>query len=464
MAKRARRTAAAIALTVMAVAGGTLVQPGAARAETVRGLEYWLDTLHVLQAQTITKGQGVVVAVIDTGVEATHPDLAGQVLPGKGVTSDAPADGRTDEDGHGTGMASIIAGKGGGDGHELGIAPQAKILPVSNGTSVHMEDIAAGIRWAADNGAKVMNISEGVETPAEPDLVAAVKYALSKDVVIVSATGNVATAGSRAVSEPANIPGVIAVSGIAKAGGFWNGSCYGPETVLAAPSEHVVSSAPKIKSPNGYQLGEGTSGGSAIVSGVAALVRAKFPNLNAANVVNRLISTAQDLGTPGRDDQFGYGQVDPVKALTATVPEVAANPLLAAGGASTGANASAPTKKDEPAISIGMTKGGEIGLGVCLAVVVGVLVLVFVLVRRSRRKARQVPAGGPPGWVGQPPPPPPGWRGPPPPGQTGQFTAPGRPVPPPGYRPGPQPPGTPPPAGPGTPPTGQWQPPRTPQG
>jgi type VII secretion-associated serine protease mycosin len=456
--------AAAIALTVLAVAGGALVQPGVAQADTVRGLEYWLDTLHVIQAQTITKGQGVVVAVIDTGVDATHPDLAGQVLAGKGVTSDAAADGRTDDNGHGTGMASIIAGKGGGDNHELGIAPQAKILPVSNGTTVHMEDIAAGIRWAADHGAKVMNISEGVEAPAEPDLVAAVKYALGKDVVVVSATGNVATAGSTTVSEPANIPGVIAVSGIAKTGGFWTGSCYGAETVLAAPSEHVVASAPKIKSSNGYQLGEGTSGGSAIVSGVAALVRAKYPNLNAANVINRLISTAQDLGTPGRDDQFGYGQIDPVKALTASVPDVAANPLLAAGGASAGADSAGPTKKDEPAISIGMTKGGEIGLGVCLAVVVGIIVLVFVLVRRSRRKAPRAPVGGPPpGWVGQPPP---GWRGPPtgqftPP--TGQFAPPG--PPPPGYRPGP-PPGNPaaPPPGPAAPPTGQWQPPRPPQG
>ena len=349
MAKRGRRTVAAIVLMVFAVAGGALVRPGAAQAQTVRGYEYWLDSLHILQAQAITKGQGVVVAVIDTGVDPTHPDLAGQVLPGKGVTSDAPPDGRTDEDGHGTGMAGIIAGKGGDETHMLGIAPQAKILPVSDGAAVHVEGIAAGIRWAADNGAKVMNISQGIVRPAEPALVDAVKYALDKDVVIVSAAGNAAVAGSPTVSEPANIPGVIAVSGTAKAGGFWQGSCNGPETVLSAPADQVVTSAPKIKSENRYQIGDGTSNSSAIVSGVAALVRAKYPNLNAANVINRLIRTAQDLGPPGRDNQFGYGQIDPVKALTATLPSVPANPLLAGADAGASANATPrATKKAEP--------------------------------------------------------------------------------------------------------------------
>lgn len=398
----------------MAVAGGALFQPGAAQADTVRGLEYHLDVLHILQAQAITKGQGVVVAVVDTGVDATHPDLAGQVLPGKGVTSDAAPDGRGDEVGHGTGMASIIAGKGGSDSHELGIAPQAKILPVSNGVSVHGVDVAAGIRWAADSGAKVINVSEGIEQEIQPELAAAVTYALSKDVVVVAAAGNTVAAGTSSVSEPASIPGVVAVSGIAKAGGFWKGSCFGPQTVISAPSEQIVSSAPKIKSSNGYQIGDGTSGGSAIVSGVVALIRAKYPDLNAANVINRLIVTSQDLGTPGRDDQFGFGEVDPVKALTASVPSVSVNPLLAGAGTSATPGAG-KTTKDEPAISIGMTKGGEIGLGVCLVAVVLVVVLVIVLIRRSRSK--KPPPGPPPGWTPPPPgwtPPPPGWRGPPP--------------------------------------------------
>jgi type VII secretion-associated serine protease mycosin len=434
---------------VMAVAGGALVQPGAAQADTVRGLEYHLDVLHIPQAQSITRGRGVGVAGFATGVPATHPDLTGQVLSGKGVTSDAAPDGRDDEVGHGTGMASIIAGKGGGNNHELGIAPQAKILPVSNGVGVHGEDIAAGIRWAADNGAKVINISEGVEREIERDLAAAVTYALSKDVVVVAAAGNVVAAGTSAVSEPASIPGVVAVSGIAKTGGFWKGSCFGPQTVISAPSEQIVSSAPKIKSSNGYQIGDGTSGGSAIVSGVVALIRAKYPDLNAANVINRLIVTSQDLGTPGRDDQFGFGEVDPVKALTASVPSVSANPLLAGAGTGPSAGTKKSATADEPAISIGMTKGGEIGLGVCLAAVVLVLVLVvFVLVWRSRRKKPS--PGPPPGWTPQQPPP--GWRGPPPPpGQPGQF-------PPTGHRPGQPAPSGPPP------PTGQWQQPRPPQG
>ncbi len=94
----------------------------------------------------------------------------------------------------------------------------------------------------------------------------------------------------------------------------------GPQTALAAPAVDIFSTGPEFPPYNGYRIGNGTSDATAIVSGVAALVRSKFPNLSAAEVVHRLEATADDKGPPGRDDDYGYGIVDPVKALTADVP------------------------------------------------------------------------------------------------------------------------------------------------
>jgi hypothetical protein len=236
------------------------------------------------------------------------------------------------------------------------------------------------------------------------------------------------------VSEPANVPGVIAVSATTRSGGLWFGSARGPEIALAAPGERIVGAAPPAKSTSGYSIGDGTSGAGAIVSGVAALIRAKYPRLNAANVINRLIRTAKDLGPPGRDDDFGYGLVDPVAALTAPVPEVSQNPLLGSSRATPSPGRRMVRKDDEPAISIGVTdtRGAIARVGVFLAmVVVGLVVLIVYLVRRSGRRAPAArmqqwppgwnPSAGPPGWPGQPPPGPPGAGGWPP----GQAPPPG---------------------------------------
>jgi hypothetical protein len=120
---------------------------------------------------------------------------------------------------------------------------------------------------------------------------------------------------------------VIAVTGLTQSGEFWTGSSRGPQAVLSAPAEEIQALAPVALYPSGYLIGNGTSASSAPVSGVAALVRAHFPKLNAANVINRLIRTADDKGPKGRDDQYGFGVVDPVRALTATVAPVTSNPL-----------------------------------------------------------------------------------------------------------------------------------------
>lgn len=436
-----RRPVAALLAVLVGAGTGLLTTPGPAHAETVREYQWYLDTLRIPQAHKLSKGRGVTVAVIDGGVDATHPDLRGQVLPGHGIGADAAADGRRDTDriGHGTGMAGLIAGRGGGSDRLLGIAPAAKILPVSIGTRFEPGELPTAIRWAVDHGADVINLSLGAPGRADRAQLDAIRHALDNDVVVVASAGN-REQGDTAVVAPANIPGVVAVSGLTRDGGFSDGSVRGPEVVLAAPQERIISPRPYTVSKNGYGLTSGTSDSAAIVSGVAALVRSRYPDLDAANVVNRLIRTADDAGRAGRDDQYGFGAVNPVAALSGTVPTVRGNPLV--GRTSTGDPADPPA--DEPAergiygFSVTNRAGAVLQVGLCLAVVVGVVVLIVLTRRSARRRAAAGPPGAPPvpggGWPPAPghPPTGPPWQ--PPPGQH------------PGYPPTGQHPGYPPPA------------------
>jgi type VII secretion-associated serine protease mycosin len=295
-------------------------------AQTIEEQEWHLDALDVYSAQAQARGDGVIVAVIDSGVDAKHPDLVGQVLPGAGFGRSKGTDGTTDVDGHGTGMAGIIAATG-RDGGALGIAPGAKILPIASADEKEqfgLDVVAESIRWAADHGAKVVNMSLGFSSSMTPTLVKAVNYAIEKDVVLVAATGN----DGKEVSAPANINGVIAVAGTNREGKPWASSNVGTDTVLAAPAAGIVTIAPQSVYASGYAEMDGTSAASAIVSGVAALVRAKHPDMAAKDVVNALVKTATDLAEPGRDAATGFGMVNPMGALTAQLPPVERNPLL----------------------------------------------------------------------------------------------------------------------------------------
>jgi type VII secretion-associated serine protease mycosin len=462
-----RRWAAMLAVGAIVGSGGLAAGPAYANPATVRQAEWWLDPLKIPQAQQLTRGDGVTVAVVDAGVDPTTPDLAGQLLPGASFGG-GPAGGVTTAEAakHGTEMAGLIAGKGGGDMHMLGIAPGAKILPIAMAVSSSGKfsvGVADPIRWAVDHGAKVINLSLGHTGVALPADVDAVRYALSKDVVVVAAAGNVGD-GAVNVSAPANIPGVIAVAGADESGNAWDGSAHGPEVVVAAPATNLVSTTPKAFSPSGFSATDGTSGATAITSGLVALIRSKYPQLNAANVIDRLISTAKDNGTPGRDPYFGYGTIRPVDALTLDVPAVSSNPLLAgASSSAAGPAAGAFTPAQAaPHGSSGSGSGLWVVVLVLLAIVAGVIVLVVRVATRRKMAAYQPPRtpvgpGGPPppGWPGAPgspgappyggAPPPPGWPGqpgPPPPGWPAQ---PG--PPPPGWpgQPGPPPPAGPPP-------------------
>ncbi|MGK5738010.1 S8 family serine peptidase [Micromonospora sp. URMC 103] len=439
------RSACAAFSLVAAVGIGPVAAPAPARAaDTVRGLQWHLDALKIPEAQRLTKGRGVTVAVIDSGVDAGHPDLRGQVLRGRGFGPGAAADGRTDPDtesGHGTAMAGIIAGRGGGSMHVLGIAPEAKILPVGLGPGENgLEETPAGVRWAVDAGAKVMNVSLGAHGD-DPEMVEAVRYALSKDVVVVASSGN-RDSGYPEIPVPASIPGVIAVGGATRSGGLWDGTVTGPAMVISAPGERIIAPAPSAASPNGYLVSDGTSNAAAIVSGIVALVRARYPDLNAANVVNRLVRTARDRGPEGRDPEFGFGSVDVLAALTRSVPAVDANPLAApaSGSASPGTPVGGADEKgdDGPAVSIGLADNAGIQIMLCLlAVLVAVAVIVVLVVvnRRSRRRAGSAAPSGiqPPGSY------PSGARSAPgaypPPGTYQPYPPPGTPAPPAGFGP-----------------------------
>lgn len=327
----------------------------AARPDTVRQDQWQLTELRAATAWRHSTGSGVIVAVLDSGVDAKHPDLAGQVLPGLDLVT-ASRDGRFDPVGHGTTVAGLIAASSRDDRGALGLAPDAKILPVRVLNSDNRyEDamvVAQGVRWAVDHGARVLNLSLG-GIGASPALAEALDYAFAKDVVVVACTGNVTASAPTEVWYPAREPGVVAVSGLDRAhdGTLWASSIAGPATVISAPATSLVGAR-----PGGYWRVQGTSFAAPLVSATAALIRARWPTMSAANVINRMISTARDIGPVGRDDSYGFGALDPVAALTRNVPAVERNPLDTSPPPGVAGFGPAPGQSlDEPAAANGQT-------------------------------------------------------------------------------------------------------------
>ncbi|MFI9240122.1 type VII secretion-associated serine protease mycosin [Streptomyces sp. NPDC053079] len=316
------------ALPVLAAAVSlALVAAAPARADVIRAQEWALDALHTQDAWRTTKGAGVTVAVLDTGVDESHPDLRGRVLPGKDLIGFGAGPGERAWARHGTAMAGIIAGRGHGEGDAdgvTGVAPEARILPVR----VILEDgdparakargarggaLADGIRWAADHGADVINLSLGDDSDTahpEPREDAAVQYALAKGAVVVASAGNGGEKGDH-VSYPAAYPGVIAVTAVDRYGVRAPFSTRRWYATVSGPGVDVVIADPDRR----YYEGWGTSAAAAFVSGAAALVRAAHPGLSPAQVRELLTETAQDAPAGGRSDELGAGLVDPAAAI-----------------------------------------------------------------------------------------------------------------------------------------------------
>jgi type VII secretion-associated serine protease mycosin len=311
----------------------TLVVAAPAQADTIRNREYWLADYGISAAWKTTKGKGVTIAIIDTGVDSSHPDLAGVVTGGTDFSGRGASNGQKPVGGtgseHATMVAALAAGRGHGAGAGvIGSAPAASVLSISigfgAGSSDSDEQAAKAIRWAVDNGADVINMSftrNTLDWPTSWD--DAFLYAQQHDVVIVAAAGNRGS-GTSVVGAPATIPGVLTVAGLDRAGtASQDASAQGITIGVAAPSEQLVGAVPG----GGYVLWNGTSGASPIVAGVVALVRAAHPELDAANVINRILQTAKPAGASGVDPIYGYGKLDAAAAVSKDVPLVSANPM-----------------------------------------------------------------------------------------------------------------------------------------
>ncbi|WP_299537747.1 type VII secretion-associated serine protease mycosin [uncultured Streptomyces sp.] len=306
-----------------------VVSAAPAEADAIRDQQWALQALHTDRAWQTTDGDGVTVAVLDTGVDATHPDLAGSVLTGKDLIGFGAGRGDSAWALHGTAMAGIIAGHGSGPARGdgvLGVAPGVKILPVrvilesadpsrAKARSSRGDALADGIRWAADHGADVINLSLGDDSKsAHPDAEedAAVQYALGKGVSVVASAGNSGEKGDR-TSYPAAYPGVIAVAAVDQHGTHASFSTRRWYATVSAPGVDIVVANPDRK----YYIEWGTSAAAAFVSGAVALVRAAHPGLSPAEVKQLLADTARDAPAGGRDDARGHGLVDPAAAIDA---------------------------------------------------------------------------------------------------------------------------------------------------
>jgi type VII secretion-associated serine protease mycosin len=298
--------------------------PLAVTGDDIRDEQWSLTELGMTEAWTRSTGAGVTVAVIDSGVDDTHVDLTGRVLPGFDLVGSG-GDGTDDPVGHGTTVAALIAGVP-DDAGIVGMAPDARILPIRVLDKQNRYDdaqvVAKAVRLAVDNGAKVINLSLG-GLGSSPALATAIDYAFVKDVVVIACTGNASASAPSEVWYPAREPGVVAVTGLEQNGtSLWSGSITGTETVLSAPATDLIGAR-----PGGYWRVQGTSFAAPMVAATAALIRARWPQMSAATVVNRLITTADDLGAPGRDAQYGFGMVNPVAALSDGLPEARGNVL-----------------------------------------------------------------------------------------------------------------------------------------
>jgi subtilisin family serine protease len=293
-----------------------LLAPAAAHAadDPRRGEQWNLDLVESDAAHATATGAGAVIAVVDSGVQADHPDLAGQVLPGRDFVQndDTPQDGN----GHGTHVSGIALAAEGNAVGVSSVAPGARLLPVrvlADDGSGSSESVAAGIDWARTHGAHVINLSLGSEVPiigamGGDEIDAAIRRALAAGIVVVAAAGN---NGVPVCEQPAAGEGLLCVGAVDKRkqrsvfSSFGNGlGVMAPGGSLLGGNEDVLSTVP----PSTYDVYAGTSQAAPHVAGVAALLVGK--GLRGQAAVKRILDTATDLGPAGDDPEYGHGLVN----------------------------------------------------------------------------------------------------------------------------------------------------------
>jgi type VII secretion-associated serine protease mycosin len=411
-----RRAAIVSLLTVAVFTGGTGVAPAQTIGQQVRTDDLAaLRQIEVPAAWSQSRGSGVTVAVLDTGVRPAAPDLAGQVTVGPDYTAGANPPGYVPPHLHGTYIGSIIAGHGSGPGGAqgmLGVAPQAKILSVQvllddqepgflvyNENAQYDDAIANGIRYAVQHGAGVINMSLG-STDATRSVRQALAYAIGHNVVVVAAAGNSATnkPGFTPYSYPASFPGVISVAAVRARGTRASFSDRNSSVVISAPGVSVVGDGPG----SSYLIGSGTSPASAFVAGVAALIRSKYPNLAPVQVMQSIVGSARRRPAGGYSTSTGFGEVDAAAALTAAGQLVTGSgrPAGMAASAHFGGGPAGPIAvihRDSGLIITLAAVGaaGAVGFAVSLAM--------FIIALRRRRERPSPPATPPAAPAAAPP-------------------------------------------------------------
>jgi thermitase len=277
-------------------------------------MSYGLEHVQALDAWDIVKGsQQIVIAVVDSGVRFDHPEFGGRLLPGYDFVND---DGQPrDDSGHGTHVAGVVAAALDNGQGVAGVCPNCLILPVKVLNENNLgtwSQLAQGIIFAVDNGARIINLSLGSDIPSET-LASAVDYAVESGAVVIAAAGNY---GSDDLFYPAALDGVIAVGATNSKGERWAKSDFGSYIDLSAPGELIYSTYYKLNNIyRGYTYMSGTSMASPFVSGVAGLLLSVEPKLSAQQVADALIFGAEDLGPEGWDGEFGHGRVNAMGSL-----------------------------------------------------------------------------------------------------------------------------------------------------
>ncbi len=340
------RIVTAAGLDGQAIAGRLADLPGIAYAEPnyqrhllrtpndeILGEQWALTNIQAYAAWDITTGAEIVVAVLDTGVDSGHPDLSGKVLNGfNAITQSADAN---DDNGHGTAVSGLIAANTNNGSGIAGVCWGCRILPVkvlnSRGGG-NDAGVANGIRWATDNGARIINMSLGGSDESQT-LREAVDYAISRNVLIVAASGNERADGN-APNYPAAYDGVLAVGGTGNSDVVTGFSNTGDYVDIAAPSVGMWTTLPG----GSYGTPNGTSFSSPYVAGVAALAYTVRADLPQGEIQCILKASADDRGAPGKDPEYGWGRLNALRALQ-----------TAAGYSGCPLNAPAPAPQPQPA-------------------------------------------------------------------------------------------------------------------
>ncbi|WP_405937332.1 S8 family serine peptidase [Streptomyces sp. NBC_00726] len=410
--RRGRVPAVVAALGALLLLGGAVAP--AATAETMREREWYLDRMRAPAMWKLSTGKGITVALLDTGVIPTVPELTGKVLKGKNfMEPERGAD--KDANGHGTAMAMLIAGNGANGQGVKGLAPDARILPLTVwGTTKEagfrrVDALVDALRYAADSEARIIDIRVSFPTYIDDDerdsLKEAVDYAIGRGKLLLTDTGDTAEDGND-VTYPAAIPGVVGVGAVDKTGTVTKFSAYGPQVALAAPGADIPIRC--LEGKPGYCRGQGTGQAAAIASASAALIWSLHPDWTGNQVLRVLMNTAARPSTGTVPSRYlGYGTVRPRLAVLEDPGDPGpadVNPLIAAHEATTPSvspSPSAPTPSANPsgrsfpdATPIPVEDAGQGPGNTAVRIVTGTVAAAAValgavlLARRRKRPAR----------------------------------------------------------------------------